>query len=309
MTRNSLTRTLAPLVALGLSAPCFAQASLDNYVFSLDIGSDTEISDPFAGAGELADPGDVYQSSSVAGSLAGAPFLDDLNLFGGVDPAPQQGVVASAVPVGNPAALYLATAGAGTLILNDFDTVDETNLPRQPLFTAADIGAGKAATAREALLRLNPDVNVEAIDERLAADGLAEQVARADVVIDGTDNFSTRFAVNTACVAGRVPLVSGAAIRFEAQLGVFRADLPQQACYRCLYDDNAETIGDCQGQGVLTPLVGVIGAAMALEAARIVVGFGDSQAGALLLCDALSGQWRRVTLHRDPACPVCADTP
>ena len=211
--------------------------------------------------------------------------------------------------LGNPAAQYLATSGAGTLILNDFDTVDETNLPRQPLFAQTDIGAGKAATASEKLSTLNPECNVESIDERLAADRLAGLVARADVVVDGTDNFATRFAVNAACVARRVPLVSGAAIRYEAQLAVFRADLPQQACYRCLYDENAETVGNCQGQGVLTPLVGVIGAAMAMEAVRIVVGFGDSQAGSLLIFDARSGQWRRVKLDRDPACPVCADTP
>ncbi len=211
--------------------------------------------------------------------------------------------------LGNPAALYLATAGAGTLILNDFDTVDETNLPRQPLFAASDIGAGKAVTAGKTLSQLNPDCRIETLDERLTPDGLSEQVARADVVVDGSDNFATRFAVNAACVARRVPLVSGAAIRYEAQLAVFRTDLPSQPCYRCLYDQEAETIGDCQGQGVLSPLVGMIGAAMALETTRVIVGFGDTQSGSLLLLDALAGQWRRVSLARDPACPVCADAP
>ncbi|NND58980.1 MAG: HesA/MoeB/ThiF family protein [Gammaproteobacteria bacterium] len=207
--------------------------------------------------------------------------------------------------LGNPVALYLACAGIGKLTLNDFDRVDVSNLPRQVLFSPADAGKAKVDAARQALRRHNADCDIVTLDSRLQDHALDDAVAAADVVIDGCDNFATRFAVNASCVRQRIPLVSGAVIRFEAQLAVFRADLEGQPCYRCLYDENAETLEDCEGQGVLSPLAGMIGTAMAIEACRVIVGFGTDQSGSLLVHDALGGQWRRLRLSRDPSCPVC----
>lgn len=208
--------------------------------------------------------------------------------------------------LGSPAALYLAAAGVGCLILNDFDRVDVTNLQRQILYDDADLGNSKAESAARRLARHHPDGSFESIDRRLSRDELFEVAARSDVVLDGTDNFGTRFAVNEACVRTCIPLVSGAAIRFEAQLAVFRNDLPDEPCYRCLYDETDETLEDCAGGGVLGPMVGVIGSLMAVETLKILTGAGETAHGRLLTFDALSTQWRSVALRRDPDCPVCS---
>lgn len=207
--------------------------------------------------------------------------------------------------LGTPAALYLARAGVGRLLLNDFDRVDPTNLSRQVLFSSDDIGKRKVTAAQAQLSRHNPDCELELIDHRLQGTELHEVVDAVDVVLDGSDNFASRFAVNAACVATRTPLVSGSAIRYEAQLAVFRPDLDEQPCYRCLYEEQAGVEEDCQGQGVLSPLVGMVGCAMAVEACRVVVGFGENIAGSVLVHDALAGSWKRITLPRDPSCPVC----
>ena len=206
--------------------------------------------------------------------------------------------------LGCPAAQYLATSGIGRLVLNDFDRVDETNLPRQILFTAQDVGELKVDAASARLRALNPEVDVTTLPERLDAAALAAAVRGADVVLDGTDNFAARFAVNRACVAARKPLVSGAAVRVEGQLAVFpnRAGDP---CYSCLYDDEDEWLGDCQGNGVLAPVPGVIGTLMAQEALKLVLGWPSSLHNALLLWDAKRGDWQRVALNRDPDCEVC----
>jgi molybdopterin-synthase adenylyltransferase len=210
--------------------------------------------------------------------------------------------------LGCPAAQYLATSGIGRLVLNDFDTVDETNLPRQILYTAADVGKPKVEAARARLAALNPEVDVTCLGERLDAGALAAAARGVDVVLDGTDNFAARFAVNRACVTERVPLVSGAAVRVEGQIAVFpnRAGDP---CYSCLYDDEDEWLGDCQGNGVLAPVPGVIGTLMAAEALKLVLGWESALRNRLLLWDAKRGEWQSVGLARDPDCEVCARPP
>ncbi len=206
--------------------------------------------------------------------------------------------------LGCPAALYLATSGIGRLVLNDFDRVDETNLPRQILYGPEDVGALKVEAAKKRLTALNPEVEVVCLAERLDGAALDTAVAEVDVVLDGTDNFAARFAVNRACVTRRVPLVSGAAVRVEGQIAVFpnRGDGP---CYACLYNDEDEWLGDCQGNGVLAPVPGVIGTLMAEEALKLVLGWPSALHDRLLLWDAKRGEWQSVALKRDPECVVC----
>jgi adenylyltransferase/sulfurtransferase len=206
--------------------------------------------------------------------------------------------------LGCPAALYLATSGVGRLVLNDFDRVDETNLPRQILFGPEDVGALKVEAAKKRLTALNPGVDVAVLAERLDAPALEAAVGDVDIVLDGTDNFTTRFAVNRACVARRVPLVSGAAVRVEGQIAVFPND-GAGPCYACLYNDEDEWLGDCQGNGVLAPVPGVIGTLMAEEALKLAMGWGSSLRNRLLLWDAKRGDWQNVALKRDPECVVC----
>jgi adenylyltransferase/sulfurtransferase len=207
--------------------------------------------------------------------------------------------------LGCPAALYLATSGVGRLVLNDFDRVDETNLPRQILYAPEDVGALKVEAAKKRLNSSNPAVEVVALAERLDAAALETTVAGVDIVLDGTDNFATRFAVNRACVARRVPLVSGAAVRVEGQIAVFPND-GNGPCYACLYDDEDEWLGDCQGNGVLAPVPGVIGTLMAEEALKLALGWDSSLRNRLLLWDAKRGDWQSVALKRDPDCVVCS---
>lgn len=206
--------------------------------------------------------------------------------------------------LGCPAALYLASSGIGTLVLNDFDRVDESNLPRQVLFGPDDVGTLKVEAAKRRLEAQVPGVRVENLAARLGAEELAAAVRGADIVLDCTDNFSMRLAINAACVEAGVVLVSGAAVRFEGQITVFpnRGEGP---CYRCLYDDEDEWLGDCQGNGVLAPVPGVIGTLMAVEALRIATGARSALEGRLILWDASCGQWQSVGLRQDPDCPVC----
>jgi len=208
--------------------------------------------------------------------------------------------------LGVPAASYLAGAGIGTLWLNDFDTVDVSNLHRQTLYSLADIGHRKADAAARRLGQLNPDVSLRPITERQSVEDLAEIASRCALVLDCSDNFPTRFAVNQACLAARRPLVSGAAIRMEGQLAVFRNDLDQAACYRCLYDEDGEELEDCAGAGILGPVAGVIGSMMAVEAVKLITGAGPADGDRLLLYDAIASAWRSLGLRPDPACPACA---
>lgn len=208
--------------------------------------------------------------------------------------------------LGSPAAMYLAAAGVGTLAIADHDRVDLSNLQRQIAHRSADIGRAKVDSARDALLALNPGISIIALDEQLNGELLDEQVALADVVLDCSDNFATRFAVNEACVRARTPLVSGAAIRLEGQVAVFRPDRPDNPCYRCLYKDEGELAETCTQTGVLAPLVGVIGSLQALEALKVLLDLGTTLTGRLLLFDAEHLEWRTLILRKDPECPVCA---
>lgn len=207
--------------------------------------------------------------------------------------------------LGSPVAMYLAAAGIGQLVLADFDKVDLSNLQRQIIHTTENIGKLKVESARNALLSINPDCQVQTISKLLEEDELKDQVRQADLVIDGTDNFTTRFMVNDACVATRTPLVSGAAIRLEGQVSVFTGQ-PGDPCYRCLYGGGGEMDETCSENGVLAPLVGIIGSLQATEAIKVLTGAGAPLIGRLLLLDALDMQWRTLKLKADPACPTCS---
>jgi adenylyltransferase/sulfurtransferase len=207
--------------------------------------------------------------------------------------------------LGSPAALYLAGAGVGELVVADHDRVDLTNLHRQVLHHTADVGRPKAESARDALLAVNPDIRVTPVSTRLEDEALAVQVAAVDLVLDCTDNFDSRFAINAACAAGGKPLVAGAAIRFEGQVTVFRLDQPDGPCYRCLYREAGNEAEHCAQVGVLPPVVGVIGAMQALEALKVLLGMDTGLAGRLLLFDGRRSEWHTVGLRQDPDCPVC----
>ena len=216
-------------------------------------------------------------------------------------------LVIGAGGLGSPAALYLASAGIGTLAIADADTVDLTNLQRQIIHRTAAIGQPKVASARQTLAEINPGSNVIALQERLAGERLAQEVASAAVVLDCSDNFATRHAVNRACVKLARPLVSGAAIRFDGQVAVFDSRRETAPCYHCLFPeaDDVEEVR-CATMGVFAPLVGIIGAMQAAEALKLIIGCGESLAGRLLLLDGLAMEWRSIAVPRDPACPVCA---
>lgn len=212
--------------------------------------------------------------------------------------------------LGSAAALYLAAAGVGHLVLADFDRVELSNLQRQIIHRTTDLGRPKVESARDALKRLNPDVQVTTIDQAVDPALLAEQAALADVVVDACDNFATRFAVNAACVAAARPLVSGAAIRLQGQVAVFDAAKSDSPCYACLYrDDENDAPESCVQSGILAPVAGVIGSVQALETLKLLAGVGEPLDGRLLLWDALPMCWRTVRLVRDPDCPVCAGRP
>ena len=207
--------------------------------------------------------------------------------------------------IGCATASYLASSGVGHLILCDFDTVDETNLGRQILYGPADIGELKANRAVAKLAAMNPDVRLSGITDRLSDHALTEAVQQADVVLDGCDNFATRFQVNDACVQNNRCLISGAAIRFEGQVAVFGPDYSNSPCYRCLYQEADESLDNCAGNGVLAPVPGVIGTMMAVEAIKRIAGVGESEPGKLNLYDALPGVWQQIEIKKCSDCPVC----
>jgi adenylyltransferase/sulfurtransferase len=209
--------------------------------------------------------------------------------------------------LGCPAALYLAASGIGRLTLADPDRVDLTNLQRQILFRTDSIGARKVDAAAAALGALNPEVELVTLAARLEGEALERLVAGADVVLDCSDNFATRHAVNRACVRHARPLVSGAALRFDGQIAVFDLRRPDAPCYACLFPEGGETEElRCAVMGVFAPLTGTIGALQALEAVKIVSGAGQPASGRLLMLDARNAEWRSVRVSKDPDCPVCA---
>ncbi|MEJ1361149.1 MAG: molybdopterin-synthase adenylyltransferase MoeB [Candidatus Sedimenticola sp. (ex Thyasira tokunagai)] len=207
--------------------------------------------------------------------------------------------------LGSPIAMYLAAAGIGELVLVDFDKVDLSNLQRQIIHTTDKIGELKVESACKSLQAINPECRIETISRLMEEDELASEVAKADLVIDGTDNFTTRFMINDACVAAEIPLVSGAAIRMEGQVSVFSGK-PGDPCYRCLYGGSGEQEETCSENGVLAPVVGIIGSIQATEAIKLLTGAGEPLTGRLLLLDALDMQWRSLKLKADPACPTCS---
>lgn len=209
--------------------------------------------------------------------------------------------------LGAPAAMYLAASGVGRLSLIDADHVDLSNLQRQIAHATAAIGQPKSASARDTLLRLNPTIRVDAIAARADEALLDGLLPGLDAVLDCSDNFATRQLVNRLCVRHRVPLVSGAALRFDGQLASFDTRKPDSPCYACLFPpDQPMEEAACATMGVFAPLVGIIGTMQAADALRLVAGVGEPMLGRLLMFDALSTHWHEIGIERDPACPVCA---
>ena len=207
--------------------------------------------------------------------------------------------------LGCPAALYLAASGIGRLTLADGDTVDLTNLQRQILYRADSVGAPKVDAARKALQEVNPEVAVVPLQKRVSEFG--DLVADADIVLDCSDNFATRQALNRACVRHKKPLVSGAAMRFDAQVMVFDLSKAGSPCYSCLFPEEAEFEEvQCSTMGVLAPLTGVVGAMQAMEAIKLLAGIGEPLSGRLMVIDAKSAEWRTMKVAKDPSCSVCS---
>lgn len=234
-------------------------------------------------------------------------LLDELGVEGQQRLLAGHALVIGAGGLGSPAALYLATAGVGTLTIVDHDTVDVTNLQRQVIHNLSRVGRPKAESARETIAAINPEVQVRTVNQRADAALLAELVAQADVVLDCSDNFTTRHAVNHACVAAKKPLVAGAAIRFDGQISVYDPRVESAPCYACVFaPDQAFEETRCATMGVFAPLVGIIGTMQAAEALKLLAGVGTSLAGRLQMLDARTMEWTEIRLPRNPACPVCA---
>lgn len=213
-------------------------------------------------------------------------------------------VVIGAGGLGSPASLYLASSGIGQILLNDFDSIDETNLPRQILYSDPDIGSYKAQVAAEKLRVVNPQVDVVALDERMTPEALEASIATADAVLDCSDNFATRWRVNEACFKQNTPLISGAAIRWEGQVAVFTPG--GKPCYRCLYSEEDESLNDCAGQGIVAPVAGTVGTMMATETIKILLGIDSDLQGKLWTYDGLAGSSRTIAIPAAADCPVCS---
>ena len=234
-------------------------------------------------------------------------LLDALGIEGQERILATHALIIGAGGLGSPAALYLASAGIGKITLVDDDTVDFTNLQRQILHTQARVGMAKAESGKQALQAINPEIDIVPLQQRLSGEALDALVGTADIVLDCTDNFSTRHAINRACVVARKPLVSGAAVRFDGQVSVFDLRRDDTPCYHCLFPE-AEDVEEvrCAVMGVFAPITGIVGAIQAAEALKLLAGCGETLNGRLLLLDALGMDLRTVRLMRDPSCPVCA---
>lgn len=210
--------------------------------------------------------------------------------------------------LGSPIALYLAASGVGQLSIVDHDSVDLGNMQRQIIYTSHDIGRGKSRSAAAALDRLNPDIRITSIESYATPKLLSELADSHDIIVDASDNFDTRFAINSACFAQHTPLVSGAAIRFQGQVSVFNPNNPTSPCYRCLYDDDEyDTIENCSDRGIFAPLTGIIGSIQASETLKLITTAGTPFTGQLLTINALTMQIRTLTVQKDPKCPICSD--
>ena len=215
-------------------------------------------------------------------------------------------LIVGAGGLGSPAAMYLAAAGIGNITIYDNDEVELSNLQRQIAHHTVDIGTDKVISTRETLNKLNPDINVKAVKQRLAGEQLDLEVMEADVVLDCSDNFSTRFAINKACVNHQTALVSGAAIRFEGQVSVFTPGKNNSPCYNCLYNSEGEELQNCSTNGVIAPITGIIGSIQALEAMKLIIAIGETLTGRLLLLDGLTMEWNTMKLKKNPKCPTCS---
>ncbi len=230
-----------------------------------------------------------------------------------IDIAGQQKLLAAKVLIvgagglGSPAAMYLAAAGVAEISIFDDDQVDLTNLQRQIAHRSADIGMDKVISTLNTLKTINPDVIVHAHKARLADQQLLDAVRAADVVLDCSDNFATRFAINRACVIEKTPLVSGAAIRFEGQVSVYTPGQNNSPCYNCLYQSDGEELQNCARNGVIAPITGIIGSVQALEAMKLIMGIGETLVGRLLLLDGLTMEWQTMRLKHNPDCPTCGN--
>ncbi len=233
-------------------------------------------------------------------------LLDQIGIEGQQKIIACHALVIGAGGLGSPVALYLASAGVGKITLVDNDTVDLTNLQRQILHTTGRIGQAKVSSGQQTLQQINPHVEVAALQERADEARLEQLIQAADIVLDCSDNFATRHAVNRACVKYRKPLVSGAAISFDGQISVFDSRDDASPCYACLFppgEQFEEVL--CSTMGVFAPLVGIIGSMQAAEALKLVMGLGKSLAGRLLLLDAQNMEWTQIKVARNAACPVC----
>jgi molybdopterin/thiamine biosynthesis adenylyltransferase len=237
-------------------------------------------------------------------------LLDEIGIDGQARLAVSHVLVVGAGGLGSPVALYLAAAGVGHITLADHDAVDLTNLQRQIAHDMSSLGENKAGSAARRMAAMNPDIDILPLAERLEGDELAHRIADADVVVDCSDNFATRHAINRFCVQYRKPLVSGAAVRFDGQISVFDLRDDNAPCYACLFPEQAqEAEMRCAEFGVFTALVGVVGASQAAEALKLLMGIGRSLSGRLLLYNALDAEWRTIRLKKDPACPMCGVRP
>lgn len=207
--------------------------------------------------------------------------------------------------LGSPVATYLAAAGVGQLVIVDHDVVDLTNLQRQFIHHTGNVGDKKVSSAQRRLLDMNPEIQITAIDHKLESEELDAQIGQADVVVDCTDNFTVRFAINEACVKARKPLVSGAVIRMEGQVSVFCGYEHNLPCYHCLYKDEGELHESCSETGILAPVAGIIGSIQATETLKILLDLGDTLVGRVQILDAITMEWRSLKLKKDPQCPTC----
>ena len=216
-------------------------------------------------------------------------------------------LIVGAGGLGSPAAMYLASAGIGNITIYDDDIVELSNLQRQIAHHTPDIGIDKVISTQQTLNKLNPDVQVLAVKQRLTGEQLELEVEKADVVLDCSDNFTTRFAINQVCVRHQTALVSGAAIRFEGQVSVFTPGTNNSPCYNCLYNSDGEELQNCATNGVIAPITGIIGSIQALETIKLILAAGEPLTGRLLLLDGLTMEWRTMKLRKNPACQTCGD--
>jgi len=234
-------------------------------------------------------------------------LLPELGIEGQERIAAARVLIVGAGGLGSPAAMYLASAGVGTIVLADDDTVDLTNLQRQVMHTTATVGWPKVVSGQETLHRLNPEVAVVALARRLDAQLLDREVSQCDVVIDCTDNFATRHAINRACMVHGKPLVAGAAIRFDGQISVYDPRDPDSPCYACLFpEEHPPEETRCAVMGVFAPVTGIVGTLQAAEALKVLADIGERLAGRLLMLDVLAMDVRTIRIPRDPECRTCA---